>query len=381
MTRFGHWVLMVMLLSACQTPAPPERLRLDLVSFDALPGWYVQNHADALEAFRRSCTVWRKKPATLPQNVGGQAVAPQRWHDVCAAAQTATDAAAFFETHFRPWRATSGGGEDTGLLTGYYEPLLQGAAEPGEEFAWPVWGVPADLDPATPYLTRREIDEQGLKDKAKPLLWVNDPVDLFFLHVQGSGRVTLADGTVRSLGFAARNGHPYHSIGKYLIERGEMERETVTMQSLKAWLRGNPAAMREVLWQNPSYIFFRFSEAGGPLGAQGTALIAEASLAVDPQHIPYGVPVWLDTTLPPRPGRPADANNVGSYLWTALTGETTAPELTELYQRLVIAQDTGSAIKGPLRGDLFFGHGERAERLAGAMKQAAQFYLLLPAAP
>jgi membrane-bound lytic murein transglycosylase A len=238
------------------------------------------------------------------------------------------------------------------LLTGYYEPVLKGSLTADATYRYPVWGIPSDWREGKAYSTRQHIDTHGLAGKAKPLLYVADKIDLFFLHIQGSGRVELPDGKIVKLSFAAKNNRPYTAIGQYLIARGEVPRSEMSVPRLKTWLRAHPQQAQQALWQNASYIFFkRGDDSTGAIGAQGVPLTPEASIAVDPHLLPYGVPVYLDTTLP------YDSST---------------------YNKLVVAQDTGSAIKGALRADLFFGLGDRAEHLAGGMKQAAKFFVLLP---
>ena len=236
---------------------------------------------------------------------------------------------------------------DEGLLTGYYLPLLEGSRTPSEVYPCPVWGVPKEFK--KPYLTRQQIDQGALKNKETPILWVKDKVDLFFLHIQGSGRVQLPDGTMVGLGFAAKNGQEYRSIGKLLLQEGVMEKHEISLQSLKTWLRANPDQIDRTLWHNPSYIFFNLQEDPQAIGAQNIPLTPKGSLAVDPKHISYGTPVLIETTLPNE---------------------------SESRFILTIAQDTGSAIKSEKRADWFLGFGSQAEALAGEMKQPARFWLL-----
>jgi membrane-bound lytic murein transglycosylase A len=205
-----------------------------------------------------------------------------------------------------------------------------------------------------PYPSRAQIESAGSSIPAAPLVWVDDLVALFFLQIQGSGRVQLPDGSSLFVNYAEQNGHPYRAIGRTLIDAGALAVEDVSMQSIRAWLRAHPEQVEAVLQSNPSYVFFeeRSAELSGPQGALGVSLQAERSIAIDPKHLPLGSAVWLDTTLPGPDGPP--------------------------YRRLVFAQDTGGAIRGPLRADVFFGFGERAEDLAGRMKQPGQLYALQP---
>ncbi len=366
------------------------RLRLTPVLFSSLAGWSGDFQGAAVAALRRSCVRLTKKSGkglmgdrSVPGGIGGTLGA---WRAICAAAagldsENHAAARAFFETWFRPHLAAAGNGEgdgDTdGLFTGYYEAELSGALRPHGAYRVPIYAPPRDLVSADlgrfkpewkgqrivgrvaggrllPYPSRAEIEQGALRDRGLELLWVDDPVDAFFLHVQGSGRVILEDGRVVRLGFAGRNGHPYVSIGRLLIERGEIAREAMSMQAIRRWIAAHPRQGAELMKRNPSYIFFAERPGDGPIGAQGAALTPGRSLAVDRHFVPLGLPVWLDTTDPLDANRPL--------------------------RRLVIAQDTGSAIKGPVRGDLFWGYGEAAAERAGAMKQRGRYYLLLPKA-
>lgn len=349
MKRLG--VLCLLFLSACHTETP-SALTLTPTDFASLPAWRTEDFSSALSAFQESCQKFSSHPQTIPQQIANTSVAPEAWQSACRAAFSADDAEGFFSSYFTPYQAIAYGSDKQGLLTGYYEPLLKGSYTPSLEYPYPVWGVPTDLRAGVPYLTHKEIDEQGLEARANPLLYVNDKVDLFFLHIQGSGRVELPDGEIVKLSYAGKNNRGYTALGKYLSDNGIIPRSELSLQRLKKWLRKNPDEARDAMWQNESYVFFAFGDANkGAIGAQGVPLTPEASIAVDPTMLPYGVPVYLDTNLP--------------YTY-------------EKYCQLVVTQDTGGAIKGPLRADLFFGPGERAEHLAGGMKQMAQFYVLLP---
>lgn len=262
------------------------------------------------------------------------------------------------------------------MVTGYYEPLIQGSRSRDANNTTPVLGVPDDMltidlgevfpdlkyrrlrgrlegNRVVPYWDRAEIMAKESKWQGKTLLWVQDPVEFFFLQVQGSGRVQLPDGKRVRIGYADQNGHPYRSIGKVLVERGAMKLEEASMQGIQAWARANPELLPELLNTNPSYVFFRElpNTEAGPIGALGVPLTAERSIAVDPRHIPLGAPVYLVTT---RPSSPVALN------------------------RLMMAQDTGGAIKGGVRADFFWGFGKEAGELAGRMKQRGQMWVLLP---
>ena len=377
-------VLLGLALAACQpAPAPPKpeappaRLGLQPVGFETLPGWQADDQAAALPALRRSCAVFLKQAADRPLGEGRFGRIGD-WHGPCRTLATLPDGDAaaarrFFEAEFRPYLANANG-DPEGLFTGYYEPELRGSRTPGPAYPVPLLRKPADLVTVdlgafretlkgqrlsgrvdggrlVPYEDRAAIAGGKLAGRAEPLLWVDDPIDAFFLEIQGSGRVTLPDGGVARVGVDGQNGHPYVAIGRELVARGALTKEEVSLQTIRAWLKANPAEAQAVMNKNPSYIFFREVPGEGPLGAQGVPLTPGRSLAVDRGHVPYGLPLWLDAAHPTEPAR---------------------------LQRLMVAQDTGGAIRGPVRGDVFWGFGAEAERLAGPMKSPGRYFLLLP---
>jgi membrane-bound lytic murein transglycosylase A len=337
-------------------------------SFSAVPGWQQDDLRDAWPAFLNSCSVLVKKPD---------------WKEPCTIARDvdATDAGAvrlFFESFFVPNQVINPDGSDTGLVTGYYEPFLRGSRKRGGAYQTPLHRPPEDLltiDLATvypelksmrlrghlvgnkvmPYPTRGEMLQSNVLS-GKELLWVDDPIEAFFLQVQGSGRVQLTDTkeTVR-VAYADQNGHPYKSIGRYLVDKGEMTLEQASAQSIRAWYVAHPDRRDELLNANPSYVFFKeekITDPGkGPKGALGVPLTPQRSIAVDAQFIPLGVPVFLATTQP------------GSEI---------------PLQRLMMAQDTGGAIRNPVRADFFWGFGGDAPEKAGKMKQRGTMWVLLP---
>jgi membrane-bound lytic murein transglycosylase A len=265
-------------------------------------------------------------------------------------------ARAFLERWFAPFAVAGRDGKD-GLFTGYFEPEIIGSQQQSRRYSEPVYARPPDLPKvrsgvATHYHDRREIEAGALGAAAHPLAWAADPVDVFFLHIQGSGRVRLPDGKILRLGFDGHNGHPYTPIGGVLVRRGALDRGTVSMQSIRAWLAANPAEISPVLNSNARYVFFRRLTGPGPVGASGVPLTPDRSLAVDRRLIPFGVPVWLTTTDALDAARP--------------------------FKRLMIAQDTGGAIKGAVRGDIFFGAGPDAAARAGRMNRPGRYFLLLP---
>ncbi len=369
---------------ACEKPPDqvelPDQLSLTAVDFEAVPGWSEDRVAEALPALRRSCRRLLAQPDARPLGPNGLAGSIADWRAPCdrlldlpAGDETALRRA--LEGEFVAFRADNQNGR-TGLFTGYYEPELRGALKPADGYRWPLYRLPDDLvtaDPSQfeagvksmklvgrvedgkllPYHARAEIDGGALAKRGLELVWVDDPVDAFFLHVQGSGRVRLPDGGVLRVGFAGSNGRPFYAIGRALIDEGRIDRARASMQSIRDWLRANPKDAEAVMHRNERYIFFREIDGEGPIGAQGVALTPGRSLAVDRAFMPLGAPVWLDTTWP------------GS---------------DKPLRRLMVAQDTGGAIKGPVRGDFFWGSGEAALEQAGRMKQKGGYYLLLPRA-
>ncbi|WP_028535260.1 murein transglycosylase A [Paludibacterium yongneupense] len=385
-------------------PAPVAgRADLEQIEVGALPSWPGPSLAGSLEAFRRTCRETGQR---------------RDWRAVCAAAATldARDEDAirrFFEARFSAWQLHDGARE-RGLITGYYEPMLNGSLNRSERTPYPVYGVPSDLMtldlpaaartrsvavarraagnrlvwvpgvstpgagqvevwlsdfPAAmhggslkgrieggrllPYYTRAEIARGQGGARAPVLAWVDDAVELFFLQVQGSGRIQLDDGRILRVGVADNNGYAYVSIGRWLADHGQLPLSSASMQGIQGWVRTNPQRQQELFDVNPRYVYFRASAAGaeGPVGALGVPLTDGYSIAVDPRYIPLGTPVWLSTTWP----------------------QSDAP-----LARLVAAQDVGNAIRGALRADLFWGYGTEAGLYAGRMKQQGSLWLLLP---
>ena len=351
-------------------PKPAPAPLMTPSTFGALPGWQQDDVREAWPAFMKSCTALVRKAD---------------WTAACTAARAidALDAAAvrgFFERHFVPHQIRAADGSDVGLITGYYEPMLRGARERGGEFQTPLHGVPDDMltvdlssvypslkgmrlrgrvvgQKVVPYRTRAEIANGGAI--GRELLWVDSPVDAFFLEVQGSGRVELADtGETVRVAYADQNGHPYKAIGRWLVEQGELTVEQASMQGIRAWIAANPARRQELFNVNPSYIFFREERlpdpSVGPKGALGVPLTPARSVAIDPKFLPLGAPIYLATT-------------------------EAASEVP--MQRLVMGQDTGGAIRGEVRADFFYGFGTEAGEKAGRMKQRGQIWVLMPRTP
>jgi membrane-bound lytic murein transglycosylase A len=376
----------LILLAACEQEdtkppqlPPPEQAILSPVGFEDLPGWNMDRHAEALPALLRSCERFLKQPPgkALGARIPGASAADIQ--PACRAARSLPaghDLAArsFFEQWFEPW-AVSNNDQAEGLFTGYFEIELQGSIARDETYGVPVYRKPddhvtvdlgefdselsgrsfvgrVDGGKLKPYFARDDIQKGVLAGKGIELVWLKDPLDSFMLHVQGSGRVSLVDGRTTRIGFAAHNGYPYKSIGRELIERGELEAHDASWPGIRAWIELNPDKAAELLAVNRRYIFFAEILGEGPIGAQGVALTAGRSMAIDTRYIPLGLPLWLDTTMPG-----ADAGPL---------------------RRLMLAQDTGSAIKGPVRGDFFWGTGDGALEFAGRMKSRGRYFLLLP---
>jgi len=352
-------------------PAVPLTLRYERVPFDTLPGWREDDAAAALQAFLAGCVALKSKPDW--QSVCERALAPPL-REPGAARQ-------FFESQFEPWRVAyddeTGRRSETGLITGYYEPVLRGARKPGGGYNTPLYGVPDDLltielsdlypqlrgervrgrvqgRKVVPYPERAVIDANPAL-RGKELVWVDDPLDAFLLQVQGSGRVQLPDGQVIRVAYGDQNGQPYKAIARYLVQKGELTVEQATVPGLRQWLAAHPQRLQEVLNSNPSVVFFREEKLVdarlGPKGALGVPLTAGRSVAIDPRNLPLGAPLFLATREP----------GGGAAL-----------------QRLVMAQDTGGAIRGVVRADLFWGLGTQAGERAGIMREPGRLWLLWP---
>jgi membrane-bound lytic murein transglycosylase A len=391
-TRPFALLLPCLLFAGCQTlpvpepaapPAPSTAIAsarpvFTPVAWTELPGWTADRVDAAWPAFRIGCRALLADPRAQPL-----------WQAPCADADrvdaTRTIAVRnFFESHFSPYRVAAADGKDTGLVTGYYEPLQKGSRERTAQFAVPLYAPPDDLlmvdlsdlypelkdkrvrgridgRKVVPYWTRAGIERGDAPLSGKALVHVADPVEAFFLEIQGSGRIELADGSVMRIGYADQNGHPFRSIARALIDRGELAPERASMQGIVAWAKAHPEQTRTLLDENPSYVFFREvpapapgsldAQIDGPIGTLGVPLAAQRTIAVDARAIPLGAPVFLATTMP----------------------LSKAP-----LQRLVLAQDTGGAIRGAVRADYFWGFGPDAGREAGRMRQDGRMWLLWP---
>jgi membrane-bound lytic murein transglycosylase A len=352
------------------------------VPFADLPGWNADDHLAAFRAFLRSAPALGRSgpsPGKTKAADGPLIAAAERASALAPSIATPADARAFFEAHFVPHRVVHNGA--AGLLTGYYEPVLDGARRAEGPFRIPIYRRPPDLvnlvreeergalaDGLTharktgngiePYATRAEIENGALEGQGLELVWLSDPVDAFFMHVQGSGRIRLTDGTTIRITYDGKNGHPYTSIGRVLIDAGHFTPDEMTLAALKAWLAADADRGRRTMQENRSFVFFRelANEDEGPLGALAIPLSDGRSLAVDTGFHALGTPIYVSApTLEPWDDAPA-------------------------FARLMIAQDVGSAIRGPERGDIYFGSGDEAGRLAGGTKHPGRFFVLLPRA-
>jgi membrane-bound lytic murein transglycosylase A len=357
-----------------------ETSKFEPAAFGDVPAWHEDDHLAAWRAFLASCIAL----SSVSNDAAAQRSAAVRGFSKVsrlalslerAGSQTRDGARQFFEAHFRPHRVL---GTSEGLLTGYYEPVLKGARQASETFNVPIYRRPLDLvnvvseseraksDAFThmrhtgsglePYLTRAEIEEGGLAGQGLELMYFEDPVDVFFMQVQGSGRIELPDGKQVRIAYDGKNGYPYTSIGRVLIEDGQIAPEAMSLDALKRWLRADRERARAVMRKNLSYVFFREldADASAPLGAAGIPLHEGRSLAVDTSFHSLGTPIYVE-----------------------------APDLTHAtarggFRRLMIAHDVGSAIKGPQRGDIYFGSGDKAGELAGVTKHQGRFFVLLP---
>ncbi len=376
--RLKAALLPLILLAACTvTPAPPILIPpvvappvaapaapFSVSKWEMLPDWQKVDLQPSWVAFLQSCHALKNKPD---------------WQAVCASADVLSNPdndalRSFFEEAFTPYQVFNPDGSDHGLITGYYEPRLSGSLVKTARFKYPLYAAPDDLltidlselypqlkdlrlrgrlegRRIVPYFNRAQIDSG--RGALHVLFWVENPVDLFFLQIQGSGRIELADGRLVKVGYADQNGHPYVSVGKKLIEMGELKPEQASMQGIKHWAEKNPAKLAALLEQNPSFVFFRELPEGlsAPLGALGVPLTEQYSIAIDPRTIPLGAPVFLSTTY---------------------------PNTAEPLNRLMLAQDTGGAIRGAVRADFFWGFGDQAGAQAGRMKQSGQMWVFFP---
>ncbi|WP_248364507.1 MltA domain-containing protein [Aliiroseovarius sp. S1339] len=311
-----------------------EDADIAILSFDDLDGWDHDDHQEALTVFLDTC-----RDLDEPQ-----------WRPICALAAQQEDGKTFFELFFRPVLIRDG---NDPLFTAYYEPEIRGSRTESIRYRYPVYRKPPELNAGEAWLPRRDIEEAGvLRGRGLEIAWVEDPVELQFLQIQGSGRIRLAEGGTIRLGYGGSNGHSFLSLGNELVRQGVYEPHQVSQQVIQNWVKRNPEAGHELLMTNPSYVFFRrigkVAPQKGPLGAMNRSITAHRSVAIDPKYTPLGAPVWLEKK-----------------------GD-------EPFNRLMVAQDTGSRVKGAQRADIFWGTGERAGRLAGQIRDDGRMVVLLP---
>lgn len=375
----GSFMLMV-IMSNCvyfqeEDPTPPA-YHLNKIAFKNLPGWKQENFKDVKKGFSQSCRVFQKKS---PEETDPFLGPMKAWQTICSALEMLPDSPAalrkFMEAHFDVYQIIT---ETTtkGLFTGYYEPELKGSLTQYGPYQYPLYKVPNDLilipdlglfhpelkgkkitgriqnQRLIPYYTRADINARTIR-KEEVIAYVDSDVDAFFLHIQGSGRIRLPNGNILRVGYANQNGHRYESIGKFLIREAGIPKSEMSMQRIRQWLKENPKKKKALLNRNPSYIFFQvLNDVENPLGSMGVEVTPKRTLAVDRRAYTLGAPMWVDTT-------PLDGEN-------------------KPFQRLLFAQDTGGAIKGAIRGDVFFGPGKSAAEAAGKMQNEGALYVFLP---
>ena len=316
--------------------AAPEESRAQVFGFEELDGWAEDDPREALTAFLDTCDLL-KDPT---------------WRPLCALAADAGDSAesarAYFELFYRPVLV----GNPPALFTGYYEPVLDGSTTRTSRYRYPIYARPPELRDGTVYYSRSQIEGGAISGRGLEIAWLDDPVEVFFLHIQGSGRIRLPDGRMMRVGYAGKNGHAYRSVGQEMVRRGTHTPDQVSAQSIRSWVRNNPGPGHAMLDHNPSYVFFRrlpdLAAHKGPIGAMGRSITGMRSLAIDPRFNPLGAPIWIE-----KDGR-------------------------RPLRRLMVAQDTGGAIKGAQRADIFFGTGAEAGEEAGTVKDGGRMLLLLP---
>ncbi|MBJ26543.1 MAG: murein transglycosylase [Alphaproteobacteria bacterium] len=386
---FMFLITLVFVTAGCvpltETPSLTNNIRFEPTNFSNIPYWDDDDHEIALEAFNRSCKAILNNP--YDTNITTQNPHKNKnWFAVCEIASTlerANNNAAkkFFEKFFVPYSVGQGSIKE-GLFTGYYEPVIRGSLSRSERYNVPLYGIPSDMisiklnefsddfpdkvitgrlqgSKFVPYYTRSDIENGKAGLQGSEIAWLEDYTDSFFLHIQGSGQILFEDGSRKRISYAASNGHKYFAIGRKLIQDGEIPKTEISMQRIREWLKQNPSRAKSLTEQNPSYIFFRWNNNTntkvGPIGSQGIPLTSGRSIAIDRRFFTFGTPIWLKTKIP------AAQEN----------------KKQDIY-RLVIAQDTGSAIKGIIRGDLFIGTGDEAGEIAGKMKEIGRYWVFLP---
>jgi len=374
---------LVALLTINETAMAQTNSVLQKVTFNHIEGWLESDKTDSLVALIRSCIQMKEDDRAFSKKpeFGGTFL---DWKEVCALAEKLPKnpnrkiVTQFFQDNFTPLRVNDPKRKQ-GLFTGYFEPVVKGSLMPAPDYQIPVYRRPDDLvsftkseekqsglrygrmveGKPTSYYTRQQIEKGLFKGKKLELVWLKTPADAFFMQVQGSGRVELSDGTVMRLAYAGKTGLPYTAIGGVLVNNGQLKKKTLSMQTIRQWMEENPDKAQDLMWKNKSFVFFRILKdidpELGPVGAQHVNLTPKTSLAVDRRYWSLGTPVWLDTKI-------------------SLDGSA----ITQPWRALLVAQDTGSAIRGYARGDVFWGSGDEAGVIAGQMKAAGTMVVLLP---
>lgn len=370
-------ILILFALFSVNSLPTTSAAELQRLGFDGLHGWVSDDHSGALQTFRLSCREILDEGAAFrrPVEFGGKR---GDWIEICQEAYDTHDARQFFESRFTPFRV-SDPARPEGLFTGYYEPEVEGSRTEDSDHPVPIYGKPGDLvkfdaiqedetgldygriinGKPQPYLTRKEIEQGALRGRGLEVAWLRDWGDAFFIHIQGSGRVRLSDGSVMRLSYAAKSGLAYTSIGALLVEQGVFSRDEMSMQTIRNWMHAHSDEGRKLMWRNESFIFFREASLANPdlgaLGAQHVQLTPRRSLAIDRGVWMFGMPIWLETAAP--------------------TGQQ---HEEQALRHLFIAQDTGTAIRGYARGDVYWGFGDAAASAAGRMKSPGTMVVLLP---
>jgi membrane-bound lytic murein transglycosylase A len=366
-----YFLLLLLFISSCAiAPKISDQKRyneliLKPIRYSKLPNWEEDDTALALISFEKSCEIMKgvNDYTLMFQNLSQEIeIYASDIKEICQAVPDLSkisneEARAFFKFHFTPYKVMQLEGDsliDKGKFTGYYETHLKGDLKSSDKYYAPLYSLPSDLIKDEPYLTRKEIEEQTLIGKSKPILWLDDEVDAFYLHIQGSGIAELPSGDKLRIAYAGNNNHEFKGIGSILMEEGIRPKDGYSAQAVKAWLKENREQGRKLMLKNPRYIFFRIlgeeSAFDGPIGGFGVSLTPGRSLAIDTDFIPYSFPLFVTTQNP-------------------IAGKINA---------LMIAQDKGKAIKGAIRGDIFFGNGSAAFEIAGKQNAPGSYYILIP---
>lgn len=374
LSLFLFLLIFIGLALAVLTRPEDKKTRYRPLQWHHLAAWDRHDFAGGADALSKSCAALSTLDPQSDRPIGPYQLTVADWQKACQAVLVADDFKSALETHYQPV-AIHRGAKASGHFTGYYVPLLKGSLTPSEAYPVPLYRRPADLVDVNlglfrqdmqgkrisgrlngrqliPHADRAEIDAGALEGHGLELLWVSSAVDAFFLHIQGSGYVEMDDGRLIKVGYDGQNGHPYYAIGRSLIAAGEVAQEDMSLQAIAAWMMENKDRAEALMQENKSFVFFRILESDGVLGAQGVELTPKRSLAVDWRLLPYGAPLWVETALP--------------------NGEN--------FHQFMVAQDTGGAIRGPGRGDIFFGAGPEALALAGPMNAQGRMVILIPKA-